>query len=395
MPKLTATKVQRMNEAGLYGDGLSLYLNITPTGTKSWIMRYMLHGKARSMGLGPYPAVSLLAARERTAAYRTLIKSGIDPLETKHAERAQRKADTAKRITFTYAAAQYIEAHRSGWKNLKHADQWENTLETYAAEHIGKMDVARIETEHVLRVLQPIWATKTETATRTRGRIEKILDWCSVRGYRTGSNPARWKGNLEALLPPAARVQKRGHFAALPFKDVPAFMGELKSAAGTAARALEFAILTAARSGEVRGARWEEIDLVEKLWIVPAERMKMGREHRVPLSDRAVAILQEMSPQESGLIFQGRIKRGEPQPLSDMTLSAVLRRMKRTDITVHGFRSTFRDWVSETTDHSADVAEMALAHTIRNKVESAYRRGDLMDKRRALMSDWAKYCEVK
>lgn len=395
MPKLTATKVQRMNEAGLHGDGLSLYLNVTPAGSKSWIMRYMLNGKARSMGLGPYPAVSLLAARERTAAYRTLIKSGIDPLTNKHAERIQRKADSVKRITFAAATTQYIDAHRSGWKNAKHADQWKNTLKMYAAEHIGAMDVAQIETEHILRVIQPIWSTKTETATRIRGRMEKILDWCSVRGYRTELNPARWKGNLEALLPPAARVQKRGHFAALPFIELPCFMDNLKSAAGTAARALEFAILTAARSGEVRGARWEEMDFAENLWIVPAERMKMGREHRVPLSDRAVAILQEMSPQGAGLIFQGNNKKGEPQPLSDMSLSAVLRRMKRTDITVHGFRSTFRDWVSETTDHSADVAEMALAHTIRNKVESAYRRGDLMDKRRALMNEWTKYCGVK
>jgi integrase len=395
MPKLTVLTVQRMKEVGLHSDGRGLYINVSSTGAKSWIFRYMLHGRARSMGLGSVANVTLAQAREKAARFRAVVKGGIDPLEGKHAEKAQHRSDAAKRITFAAATAQYIEAHRSSWKNIKHADQWENTLETYAAEHIGKMDVARIETEHVLKVLQPIWATKTETATRTRGRIEKILDWCSVHGYRSESNPARWKGNLEALLPPAARVQKRGHFAALPFKDMPTFMEDVKSAAGTAARALEFAILTAARSGEVRGARWEEMDLVEKLWIVPAERMKMGREHRVPLSDRAVAILQEMFPQDAGLIFQGITKRGEPQPLSDMSLSAVLRRMKRTDITVHGFRSTFRDWVSETTDHSADVAEMALAHTIRNKVESAYRRGDLMDKRRALMSDWAKYCEVK
>lgn len=392
MPKLTVVAVQRMKEPGLHGDGLGLYLNVAATGSKSWIYRYMLHGRARSMGLGSVHDVTLAQAREKAARYRSIVKSGIDPLEGKHAERAQHRADAAKRITFGKAAEQYIAAHQDSWKNAKHQSQWTNTIRDYAKPMIGNMDVANITTEHILRVMQPIWSDKTETAVRLRGRIEKILDWCSVRGFRSGVNPARWKGNLDSLLPPAARVQKKGHFAALPYKDMTGFMQELKAAAGTAARAVEFAILTAARSGEVRGARWEEIDMQERLWIIPAERMKMGKEHRVPLSDAATAVLQSMFPQECGLVFPGIEKGGQPRPMSDMSMTAVLRRMKYSEITVHGFRSTFRDWCAETTDYSNEVAEMALAHIVRNKVEAAYRRGDLMDKRRLLMSDWGRFC---
>ena len=395
MPKLTVVAVQRMREPGLHGDGLGLYLNVAATGSKSWIYRYMLHGRARSMGLGSVHDVTLAQAREKAARYRSIVKSGIDPLEGKHAERAQHRADAARRINFTEAAVQYIQAHKDSWKNAKHHSQWANTIRDYAKPIIGDMDVANITTEHILRVMQPIWSDKTETAVRLRGRIEKILDWCSVRGFRAGANPARWKGNLDSLLPPAARVQKRGHFAALPYKDMGAFMQELKAAAGTAARAVEFAILTATRSGEVRGAKWEEINLRERLWIIPAERMKMGKEHRVPLSDGALTVLHSMSPQEHGLVFPGIEKNGQPRPMSDMSMTAVLRRMKHNEITVHGFRSTFRDWCAETTDYSNEVAEMALAHIVSNKVEASYRRGDLMDKRRALMNDWAKYCEVK
>jgi len=393
---LTQIGVQRLKEPGLHSDGLGLNLDVQKTGSKSWILRYMLNGRARFMGLGSYPEVSLAIAREKAAAYRTIIKSGIDPLDGKHESKAKARADAAKRIVFKEAAHQYIESHKAGWKNAKHIDQWRNSLRDYADGIIGNLDVSKIENAHILQILQKddLWTTKTETATRLRGRLEKILDWATVRGFRKDSNPARWKGNLEALLPAPSKVQKRSNFAALPFQEMADFMTKLKATGGTAARAVEFLVLTAARSGEVRGARWEEIDFDAKVWTVPAERMKMKKEHRVPLTKSAIQVLESMAPQESGLIFQGREKNGEPQPLSDMSLTAVVRRMEYKEATIHGFRSAFRDWCAECTDYSGEVAEMALAHKIANSVEAAYRRGDLLEKRKDLMTDWAKFCGV-
>lgn len=394
---LTQIGVQRLKETGLHSDGLGLYLFVKPTGAKSWVLRYMLNGRARAMGLGGYPDITLAAAREKAAAYRVIIKSGTDPLDGKHESKAKAQADAAKRITFSKAAAEYIESHKSGWKNAKHIEQWRTSIKDYADGIIGSLDVSLIEVAHILRIMQKddLWTTKTETATRLRGRIEKIIDWATVRGYRKGENPARWKGNLEALLPAPAKVQKRAHFPAMPYKQMADFMPKLQAMGGTAARAVEFLILTATRSGEVRGARWEEIDLDDKLWTIPADRMKMKKEHRVPLTDSAIEVLNKMAPQDAGLIFQGREKEGEPQPLSDMTLSAVLRRMEYKTETIHGFRSSFRDWGAELTDYPSEVLEMALAHKVANSVEAAYRRGDLFDKRKALMTDWAKFCGVE
>ncbi len=394
---LTQIGVQRLKEPGLHCDGLGLYLDVQKTGSKSWALRYMLNGRARCMGLGGYPEITLAGAREKAAAYRAVIKSGIDPLEAKHELKAKSRADAAKRINFKQAASQYIESHKAGWKNEKHIQQWQNTLRDYAEPIIGNLDVSKVEVAHILQILQKdnFWTTKTESATRLRGRLEKILDWATVRGFRTAANPARWKGNLEALLPAPGKVQKRSNFPALPYKQMADFMAKLQTVGGTAARAVEFAILTAARSGEVRGARWEEVDLKEKVWTIPAERMKMKKEHRIPLSDAAIKVLQKMVPQEAGLIFQGREKNGEVQALSDMTLSAVLRRMEYKTETIHGFRSSFRDWGAELTDYPSEVLEMALAHKVANSVERAYRRGDLFEKRNGLMSDWAKFCGVE
>ena len=394
---LTQIGVQRLKESGLHSDGLGLYIFVKPTGAKSWVLRYMLNGRARAMGLGGYPEVTLAAAREKAASYRTIIKSGTDPLDGKHESKAKAQAEAAKRITFSKAAHEYIESHKSGWKNAKHIEQWRTSIKDYAEGIIGSLDVSLIEVAHILRIMQKddLWTTKTETATRLRGRLEKIIDWATVRGFRKGENPARWKGNLESLLPSPKKVQKRTHFAAMPFKQMADFMPKLQAMGGTAARAVEFLILTATRSGEVRGARWEEINLEEKIWTIPAERMKMGKEHRVPLTDAALRVLEQMIPQESGLIFQGREKDGEPQPFSDMTLGKVLRRMEYKTETIHGFRSSFRDWGAELTDYPSEVLEMALAHKVSNSVERAYRRGDLFDKRKALMTDWAKFCGVE
>jgi integrase len=351
------------------------------------------------MGIGKYPEITLAEARQRAAEARRLKAHGKDPLAERSAVRASLLADAAKTVTFKDAAERYVEAHRAGWRNAKHAAQWEATLATYAEPILGSLAVQTIDTGLVLKVLEPIWATKTETASRLRGRIEAVLDWAKVRGYRQGENPARWRGHLDKLLPARAKVQKVQHHAALAFDGLGDFMVALRAETGTAARALEFAILTAARTGEVIGARWSEIDLGEKIWTVPAERMKAGREHRVPLSPRAIAILRTLKPDASGnrqekeiaksFVFAGA---AQDRPLSNMAMLMLLRRMGQDDLTAHGFRSTFRDWCAERTNFPSEVAEMALAHTVGDKVEAAYRRGDLFEKRRALMEQWATVC---
>jgi integrase len=293
-------------------------------------------------------------------------------------------------MTFDQCAAAYIDAHRSGWKNAKHADQWKNTLATYASPIIGALPVADVDTDLVVKVLTPIWTTRTETATRVRGRIESILDWATVSRFRQGDNPARWRGHLENLLANPNKVAPVKNHPALPWRETPAFMVRLAQCRGVAARAAEFAILTAARSGEVRGATWDEVDLEARLWTVPAERMKAGKEHRVPLSGAAMALLAAI-PRRDGLIFAGR---SGSAALSDMSLTAVLRRLGRSDITIHGFRSSFRDWCAEAVGNSfsREVCEHALAHSLPDRVEAAYRRGDLLDKRVVLMQAWADYC---
>ncbi len=377
--RLTAGDVQRKTAPGMYHDGRGLYLRIGPTGAKSWIYRYKAGGTERQMGLGAWPTVSLAAARERAETQRRARIDGRDPL----AER--RGARLAAAMTFKQCAEAYIASHRAGWRNPKHAAQWPATLSAYAYPVFGDRPVEAVDTGLVMRAVEPIWTVKPETASRLRGRIESVLDWATARGYRQGENPARWRGHLENLLPARSKVRRVEHHAALPYGEIAAFMGELRGRDGIAARALEFAILTAARTGEVIGATWAEFDLQGRLWTIPAERMKAGREHRVPLSAPALAILQALP-------------KGEPSdrvfPLSQMALLMTLRRMGRGDLTVHGFRSTFRDWAAERTGFPAEVAEMALAHTVADKVEAAYRRGDLFAKRRQLADAWAKFCAM-
>lgn len=392
--RLTQLKADRERNKGVYPDGAGLYLNVTIGGSKSWLYRYMLAGKAHWMGLGGYPDVSLAEAREKAAECRKKVRQGIDPLSAKRQQTSAIRASIAKSILFSKAAEQFIDAHKSGWKNAKHVDQWRNTLETYANPIIGKIEVSMIETAHIIRILEKdnFWNEKTETAHRTRGRIESVLDWATVRKYRSGENPARWKGHLDKLLPARAKVKKTEHHPALPWRQIGVFMADLREQAGVAARAVEFAILTATRSGEVRGATWAEIDLDSGVWTIPPERMKAKKEHRVPLSGKAIDLLTKQKAEFPGeLVFPGR-DRGKP--LSDMSLTAVLRRMERNEITVHGFRSSFRDWAAESTGYPNEMVEMALAHTIGNKVEAAYRRGDLFEKRRHMMQTWSDFCDT-
>jgi integrase len=393
---LTVTK---KTKPGYYGDGAGLWLQVSKTGSKSWIFRFTLNTKQREMGLGAVHTVTLPEARAKAKECRLLLLDGKDPLDTRKAAQMSGALDLAKMMTFDQCAKAYITAHRSGWKNAKHISQWENTLATYASPIIGSLSVAYVDTALVVKVLSQtgddavsLWEGKTETATRLRGRIESILDWATVSKYRQGDNPARWRGHLESLLADPNKIAKVVHHPALPWKEMGVFMAALRQQEGIAAKAVEFAILTAARSGEVRGATWTEIDLDAGLWTIPAERMKMEREHCVPLSTTALALLKAM-PRIGDLVFPGA-KRGKP--LSDMSLTAVLRRMKRGDITVHGFRSSFRDWSRDSVANSfpREVCEHALAHGLPDKSEAAYARGTMFEKRAVLMQAWADYCAM-
>jgi integrase len=350
------------------------------------------------MGIGPYPTISLADARQRAAEYRRQRHDGMDPLEARKTERQAQLVAAAKGRTFRECAVEYIASHRAGWRSAKHNNQWESTLERFAYPVIGELPVAAIDTSLVTRVLEPIWNTKLETASRLRGRIEAVLDAAAARGYRGGPNPAQWKGNLAHLLPPPAKVRRTTHYAALPIDEVPGFMAELRKREVIASRALEFAILTAARTNEVIGARWDEIDLAAKTWTVPAERMKAGKEQRVPLCEaalkvldavRPLALLHHGKPAANSQVFPGL---RPALPMDSSTLLKLLERMGHGDITTHGFRSSFRDWAAERTNYPRDVIEMALAHAIESKVEAAYRRGDLFEKRRQLMEAWGRFC---
>ncbi|HEX3663797.1 MAG TPA: integrase arm-type DNA-binding domain-containing protein [Rhizomicrobium sp.] len=387
--RLKALTVERsLKKPGMYCDGGGLWLCVSSTSAGSWIFRYQLQGKAREMGLGSARDISLQEARIAAAAARKVKAMGSDPLEERKRIVAERRAEAARAISFKQSAESYIDAHRAGWKNAKHAAQWTATLSTYAYPTIGGLPVAAVDVALVHKVLSPIWTTKPETASRVRGRIESILDWATTRGYRIGENPARWRGHLENLFPKRSKIRKVEHHAALPYSEIPEFMTSLAQQAGEGARALLFAILTAARTGEVIGARGAEIDTRAGVWTVPADRMKAGREHRVPLGPSALALrVEESDPMDYA--FKGA-KRG--RPLSNMALLATLRRMNRGDLTAHGFRSTFRDWAAEQTSFPNEVVEAALAHTIADKVEAAYRRGDLFEKRRRLMEAWDRYC---
>lgn len=388
--KLSPLEVSKKTKPGYYGDGAGLWLQVSPSGTKSWIFRFTFAGKQREMGLGPFHTVSLADARVKAKECRLSLRDGKDPLELRKAARLAEALDRARMVTFDQCAAAYIAAHRESWRNPKHASQWENTLATYASPIIGALPVAEVDTPLVVKVLSPIWNIKTETAVRLRGRIENILDWATVSKYRVGDNPARWRGHLENLLADPNKIAPVEHHPALPWHETGAFMAELRQRPGIAARALEFLILTNLRSGSVRGTRWDEIDFDARVWTVPGQRMKSGKEFRVPLSSAALALLDSI-PRSSELVFPGR--KGD-KPQSDMTLTAVLQRMGRDDITVHGFRSTFRDWASESVANSFphEVVEQAMSHTLSNKVEAAYRRGDLLAKRAMLMQTWADYC---
>jgi integrase len=378
--KLTDRTVKTVGP-GRYGDGTvkGLMLVVRDNGSRAWVMRYQLGGRRRDMGLGPYPEISLADAREKALdACRLIKRDGKDPL----AERGR-----AKVKTFKEAAKVLIESKKSGWRNAKHAAQWTSTLETYAYPKLGALDVQGVDTDAVLDVLRPIWPTKTETASRLRQRIEAVLEYATAMKARTGENPARWKGHLDNLLPKPSKVRAVKHHAALDWRQAPAFMTELAKRQGIDAQALAFTILTAARSGEVRGAAWREIDLTTAVWTVPPGRIKAGKEHRVPLTPAALALLGDPGEPDE-LVFPSPMKKRKP--LSDATLAAVLKRMG-VDVTVHGFRSCFRDWAGETTPHAREVIEAALAHRLKDKAEASYARGDLFQKRRKLMEDWSKF----
>jgi integrase len=383
--RLSSGQVQRAKgrpgKVAMLADGRGLYLRIGPNGSKSWIMRYQIDGRVHDMGLGPYPEIGLAEARDRCLAQRRVKVDGVDPIAVRKAERLAQRLTDAKAMSFRQCAEAYILAHRAGWKNPKHAAQWPATLTAYAYPVFGDLPVKAIDVGLVMKAVEPIWTTKAETASRIRGRIESVLDWATARGHRGGENPARWKGHLENLLPARSKVARVQHHAAVPYAELPAFVNELKWQNGVAARALEFAILTVARTGEVIGASWAEIDLGGRLWTIPAERMKAGREHRVPLSDAAIALLSNLERDPSRLF-----------PISNMAMLMLLRRMGRGDLTVHGFRSAFSDWCAERTNFPSEVREMALAHVVGDKVEAAYRRGDLFDKRRQLAAAWARFC---
>jgi integrase len=389
---LTQRKVERA-KPGRYSDGHGLYLIVHNSNNKSFAFRFERDGHERWMGLGPCHTVDLKRARSKAREARLLLLENIDPLDHRDAERAKLKAAKAKQITFAEAAQKYFDQHETKWRNRVHREQWLTTLKTYAFPVFGDMPVAEIDTAMVLKAIEPHWLTKTETMSRTRGRIESVLDWCTVRSYRGGDNPARWKGHLAEVLPKRSQVAKVEHHPALHYTEVGAFMMKLRQREGTAARALEFLILACARTSEVLGAHWDdEIDLANKMWTVPAGRMKAGIEHRVALSQRTIELLRSL-PTEDGnpYVFIGsRPGTG----LSTASLTQTLRRMGHGNITVHGFRSTFRDWAAETTNFPNHVVEMMLAHAVGDKVEAAYRRGDLLAKRKQLAEAWAKYCDT-
>jgi integrase len=392
--KLAARRVETVTKPGLYGDGANLYLKVDASGAKSWIFRWEIGGgKVRKVGLGPLHTISLTDARDRAEDARKLILDGIDPRQARREAKAAAAIAEAKLITFDAARDAYIESHRAGWKSEKHAAQWKATLATYASPVFGALPVGEIDVGLVMRALEAIWKTKSETAHRVRGRVESVLDWAKVRGYRSGENPARWKGHLDHLLPARRKVRKVKHHPALPFADLPAFMRDLREQYGISPLALEFTILTAARTNEVLGARPAHFDLANALWTIPGEAMKGERDHRVPLCDRAVAIVKEMMAAYRGpFVFPGA-KRGKP--LSNMAMLNTLGRMGRDDITVHGFRSSFRDWAGERTNFAREVIEVALSHKVGDETEQAYARGDLFDKRRRLMNAWAAFIESR
>jgi integrase len=388
--RLSNLKVDRAKRAGMYADGGGLYLRVAEGGSKQWIFRYGVNGRLRDMGIGPVHTLTLTEAREKATAARKLRLDGIDPIEHKNAQRAAQRVAAAKAMTFKQCAEGYIKDNEAKWTNPKHRKEWETTLSTYVYPDLGPLPVAAIDTALVLKVLKPLWGRIPETASRVRGRIENVLGWATVHHYRTGDNPARWKGLLEHALPARSKVAKVKHHAAIPYADVGSFMAKVRQDARVGARCLEFIALTAVRVSEANIASWEEIDFVNRVWTVPAERLKARKEHRIPLSDAARAVLETMrASRHSDYIFPGERK---ARAVGANTVLRIAKEAAGVDITTHGLRSTFRDWAAERTSFPREVAEMALAHAIPNAVEAAYRRGDLFDKRRKLMDAWAAYC---
>lgn len=390
--KLHAISLKKLSN-GWHADGGNLYLFVRDT-SRSWVFRYTSpNGKRRNKGVGSLNSVSLARAREVASILRAQVNDPLspsDPIETAHKTKTTKKIQEARGKKFSDCAEAYIESNKRGWKNKKHSSQWANTLSTYAYPILADLPVDSIETSHIVNILQPIWSKKTETASRVRGRIESVLNWAKVSGYRDGDNPAQWRGHLDQILPAPTKVAKVKHHSALPYKQLPLFMNRLQTRQGIGAIALKFTILTCARSGETRMATWEEIDLEENVWVIPAGRMKNEKEHKVALSAQAVNLLNNISPSsETNLIFPGsKVKK----PMSDATLSSTLKRMDQSDATVHGFRSTFRDWAAECTSYPREASELCLAHSIGSAVELAYRRGDMFNVRRQLMQSWADYC---
>lgn len=383
---LTVARIKSLKQPGMHADRDGLYLNITKRGSKSWILRYQINGRRREMGLGSIRRVSLAEAREDASDFLKLKRKGIDPKT--HRDNHKQAVDNGEVWTFDRCAEAYIAAHKPSWKNPKHADQWGNTLDQYAAPVFGDKPVDEVDTALIMQVLEPIWTTKNETASRLRGRIENILSWAIVHAHREGPNPAVWRGHLSILLPPPQKVQKVQHHTALPYDDIGKFMAELRQQKALSAKALELAILTATRTSEIINAQWDEFDLDNGVWTIPAARMKADREHRVPLSDRALTVLIDLS-NKSKWLFPSRNKK----PLSTNAMLTLLKNRMDKPFTVHGFRSTFRDWAAEVSSHPRELAEAALAHVLGNKAEAAYQRGDLLDKRRGLMRDWADYIQ--
>ncbi|RYE07037.1 MAG: site-specific integrase [Hyphomicrobiales bacterium] len=391
--ELTALTVSRLRDEGRHAVGGADGLHLRIAGaSRAWVLRAKIGERRCDIGLGPFPEVTLAEARDAAIDLRRQIRRGIDPLKDRKLTRLGSQAELRLLVTFRSCVEAYVEMNRAGWKSKKHAAQWSATLKTYAFPTIGEIAVGEVDTSTVLAILQPIWTTKTETASRVRGRIEAVLDWARVQGFRSGDNPARWRGHLDKTLPPRRRVQGVVHHAALPYSEVAALIRELQARPGISARALEFSILCASRSGEVRGAVWDEFDLEGGVWTIPAERMKAGKEHRIPLAPQTIQLLRGLPRFAKEPHVFGAPRGG---PLSDMSLTAVLKRMGQTEITQHGFRSTFRDWAGETTNYAREVIEHALSHQLKDKAEAAYQRGDLLQKRSALMKDWADFCTGK
>jgi integrase len=392
--KLSDLKVRKVKTPGYLGDGGGLYLQVSPSLSKSWVFRYQIDGRSREMGLGSLNTFGLRDARDRATSCRKLLADGVDPIEQRNAAQQKRRLTDARAMTFGQCCEKYIEAHRSGWKNAKHAGQWDATLRTYCTL-LWSLDVAAIDTALVMKCLEPIWKAKTETASRVRGRIESVLAWATVRKFRTGDNPAAWRNHLDQLLPKRSKVQKVEHRSALPYAAMREFMTKLRLRQGLSARVLELQILTATRPGESAGAQWEEFDIPAAMWIIPADRMKAGKEHRVPLSPAALTLLQSLiptTPEGKQLHVVGHVFPGvKDRPLTTAAAMNLLKEL-HPGITAHGFRSTFRDWAAETTKHPREVIEAAMAHRLKDKSEAAYQRGDLLTRRAKLMNDWERYC---